>query len=140
MFIAVINENFEVAEAKKKEEQASKYWSNQQAHQVQESSSSWLHRLNPYRWVKASPVKVKVDNLPRNLILPMQKSIIQDYSMPRYEERPTTVSTPIFFFVITSTTKINSTLSTFLNLVTIRQSPLAPLTGSLLEKGLMMYL
>ncbi|KAG6837569.1 hypothetical protein H0H93_006983 [Arthromyces matolae] len=79
MFIAVVNENFEVAEELKKGEQASNYWAS---HQAQQGSASWMRRFNPYRWVRPNPVKVKVD-LPANLVLPMQKSLVQNYSVPR---------------------------------------------------------
>lgn len=78
MFIAVINENFHVAEEAKKDKQASDYWARHQQHQA--IRSRWIHRLNPYRWFKADPVAVKVENLPSNLILPMRESIVQDYS------------------------------------------------------------
>ncbi|KAG6811221.1 hypothetical protein H0H92_008482 [Tricholoma furcatifolium] len=78
MFIAVINENFSVAEELKKGEQASKYWAT---HQAQQGSASWMRRFNPYRWIRPNPVKVKVD-LPANLVLPMQKSLVQDYTVP----------------------------------------------------------
>ncbi|KAF8639058.1 hypothetical protein AX17_001754 [Amanita inopinata Kibby_2008] len=77
MFIAVINENFSVAEELKKSKQASNYWATQE---INEGKPSWARRLNPYRWVKANPVTVKVDDLPSNLVLPMQKSIIQDHA------------------------------------------------------------
>ncbi|KAK7047557.1 calcium channel protein [Paramarasmius palmivorus] len=70
MFIAVINENFQVAEEHKKSRQASQYWA---AHRVQSGKSTWMKRMNPYRWVRPNPVKVKVENLPSNLVLPMQK-------------------------------------------------------------------
>ncbi|KAJ7112947.1 Ion transport protein-domain-containing protein [Mycena epipterygia] len=80
MFIAVINENFDVAEEAKKGKQASNYW---ELHRPQEGHVTWLRRLNPYRWIRASPVEVKVEALPANLILPMQKSLVQDYSVPR---------------------------------------------------------
>lgn len=86
MFIAVINENFDVAEESKKGKQASKYWA---AHQAQKGSATWIRKLNPYRWVRANPVKVKVENLPANLVLPMQKSLVQDYNVPRYDDRTT---------------------------------------------------
>ena len=79
MFIAVINENFEVAEEQKKAKQASHYYNQQKAQDV---SAAWLRRLNPYRWVKANPETAKV-NLPSNLVLPMQKSLVQDISMTR---------------------------------------------------------
>ena len=41
---------------------------------------TWLRRLNPYRWIKDSPVTVKVDNPPLNLVLPMQKALVQEKS------------------------------------------------------------
>ncbi|KAG6833309.1 hypothetical protein H0H87_008941 [Tephrocybe sp. NHM501043] len=90
MFIAVINENFEVAEELKKGEQASKYWAS---HQAQQGSASWLRRFNPYRWVRPNPVKVKVD-LPANLVLPMQKSLVQDYSVPRNDAHSPSTQQP----------------------------------------------
>ncbi len=88
MFIAVINENFDVAEESKKSKQVTNYYATTH---VPESSAGWMRRLNPYRWVRANPVKVKVENLPSNLILPMQKSLVQDYSVPKGMASPTTV-------------------------------------------------
>lgn len=75
MFIAVINENFEVAEEQKKGKQASDFYNQQKA---RHGTATWLRRLNPYRWIKANSVTVRVDNLPSNLVLPMQKVLIQD--------------------------------------------------------------
>ncbi|KIY44406.1 hypothetical protein FISHEDRAFT_51638 [Fistulina hepatica ATCC 64428] len=77
MFIAVLNENFEIAEESKRGQQATNFLASQRPGEVQ---SAWLRKLNPYRWVRANPVKVKVDNLPSNLVLPMQKSLVQDYT------------------------------------------------------------
>jgi len=88
MFIAVINENFEVAEEMKKSKQASHYYNEQKA---RHGTISWLRRLNPYRWVKANPVTVKVDNLPSNLVLPMQKTLIQDYSKGDSRRAPVSI-------------------------------------------------
>ncbi|KAJ7661709.1 Ion transport protein-domain-containing protein [Mycena rosella] len=82
MFIAVINENFDVAEEAKKGKQATNYWEQQRP---QAGHITWLRRLNPYRWIRASPVEVKVEALPANLVLPMQKSLVQDYSVPRHD-------------------------------------------------------
>jgi hypothetical protein len=79
MFIAVINENFDVAEELKKDKQASTYWAT---HRPQETKVAWLHRLNPYHWVEANPVKVKVD-LPADLMLPIQQSLIEDQDISR---------------------------------------------------------
>lgn len=91
MFIAVINENFEVAEESKRQQQASNYWATHQAYRA--PAQSWFYRLNPYRWMKPNPVKVKVENLPSNLVLPVQKTVIQSYQIPRYDEQPS-VSSP----------------------------------------------
>ncbi len=77
MFIAVINENFAVAEEAKKEKQVSKFWETQKA---REGKPSWMRVLNPYRWFKANPVTVRVDELPSGLILPMQKNLVVGYS------------------------------------------------------------
>ncbi|KAI6144232.1 Ion transport protein-domain-containing protein [Pisolithus tinctorius] len=64
MFIAVINENFSVAEEAKKEKQASNYWARHHRPHG---------RLNPYQWFKADPVTVK--------------SVVQGYSPPRQERK-----------------------------------------------------
>ncbi|KAG2155280.1 Ion transport protein-domain-containing protein [Suillus bovinus] len=79
MFIAVIHENFSVAEETKKSKQASDYWT--QSHPQRVMHNSWTRKLNPYRWIKADPVRVKVENLPSNLVLPMQKTLVQDYGV-----------------------------------------------------------
>ena len=78
MFIAVINENFEIAENSKKSRQASRYWA---AHRPQETHMPWLRRLNPYRWIKAQPKAIAVEQLPSDLILPMQKTLVDAYPM-----------------------------------------------------------
>jgi voltage-dependent calcium channel len=92
MFIAVINENFQVAEEAKKEHQATSYWASYQA---EIGKPTWIRKLNPYRWVKANPVKVKVENLPPNLVLPIQKALVQDYAIPKQDKR----SEPVSFVV-----------------------------------------
>ncbi|KAF8146237.1 Ion transport protein-domain-containing protein [Mycena galopus ATCC 62051] len=81
MFIAVINENFDVAEEAKKGQQATNYWV--EASRPTAAHVTWLRKLNPYRWIRASPVEVKVESLPANLVLPMQKSLVTDYNVPK---------------------------------------------------------
>ncbi|KAH9849175.1 Ion transport protein-domain-containing protein [Lenzites betulinus] len=81
MFIAVINENFDVAEESKRSRQASHYWAS---HRPQQVRSTWVRKLNPYRWFKAQPKAVEVE-LPSNLVLPMQKALVQDYGLPKRE-------------------------------------------------------
>ena len=80
MFIAVINENFDVAEEAKKGRQASHYWASQRQEKTQ---VSWMKKLNPYRWFAPAPKAIAVDNLPSSLILPMQKALVQDYNVPK---------------------------------------------------------
>ncbi|KAI0031009.1 Ion transport protein-domain-containing protein [Vararia minispora EC-137] len=79
MFIAVINENFKVAEESKRSQQADFYLQMQQ--QRDGHSATWLRRLNPYRWLRPSPKAVVVENLAGNLVLPMQKALVQDYGV-----------------------------------------------------------
>lgn len=82
MFIAVINENFDVAEEAKKGRQASHYWASQRQEKIQ---VSWMKKMNPYRWFAPAPKAIAVDNLPSGLVLPMQKALVQDYSVPKRE-------------------------------------------------------
>ena len=91
MFIAVINENFSVAEEAKRGQQANDYFQTQGP---DKTKASWMRRLNPYRWFRPSPRAIVVESLPSNLVLPMQKALVQDYSLPIPERRPTRVSFP----------------------------------------------
>jgi voltage-dependent calcium channel len=86
MFIAVINENFSVAEEAKRAQQASNYFQTQEP---DKNRMAWIHKFNPYRWFKPSPRAIVVENLPSSLVLPMQKSVVQDYGMS--ERRPNRV-------------------------------------------------
>ncbi|EIW77746.1 hypothetical protein CONPUDRAFT_167813 [Coniophora puteana RWD-64-598 SS2] len=88
MFIAVINENFNVAEEAKRKQQANEYWARQQQQQI--THGTWMRRLNPYRWVRPDPVRVKVENLPSNLVLPMQKTLVQDSALPSQNRKAST--------------------------------------------------
>ncbi|KAJ7435576.1 Ion transport protein-domain-containing protein [Mycena galericulata] len=78
MFIAMINENFDVAE-EVKGKQASNYSGWVEAYQLTAGHVSWMRKLNPYRWIRASPVEVKVEGLPSNLVLALHKSLVEDY-------------------------------------------------------------
>ncbi|KAF9650402.1 hypothetical protein BDM02DRAFT_3185438 [Thelephora ganbajun] len=82
MFIAVINENFDVAEEAKKGRQASHYWASQRQAKAQ---TSWTKKLNPYHWFAPAPKAIAVDNLPSSLVLPMQEALVQDHSIPKRE-------------------------------------------------------
>ena len=85
MFIAVINENFDVAEESKRSRQAKHYWAS---HRPEQARAPWVRRLNPYRWFPAKPKAIAVEQLPSNLVLPMQKTLIQDYDLPKREGKP----------------------------------------------------
>jgi voltage-dependent calcium channel len=83
MFIAVINENFSIAEEAKRSQQANYYFQTQEP---DKNRAAWIHKLNPYRWLKPSPRPIAVESLPSNLVLPVQQSLVGDYRMP--ERRP----------------------------------------------------
>ena len=138
MFIAVINENFNVAEESKKDQQATNYWAT---HRPQHAKVPWLRQLNPYRWVKADPVKVKVENLPPNLVLPMQKALVQDYNIPRSDKHSLGVC-PTYTVVMDSTYNNHRRMGPHqaAKVVTILRGLLAPSSSSLLAKrNLTMY-
>lgn len=88
MFIAVINENFDVAEESKRSRQASHFWA---AHRPEKARAAWVRRLNPYRWFKAKPKAIAVDQLPSSLVLPMQKTLVQDHHFPTNDVQVPTV-------------------------------------------------
>jgi hypothetical protein len=90
MFIAVINENFEIAKEAKRSQQVGHYF--QTAQGPDKTWGPWMHRLNPYRWLKYSLRAIVVESLPAHLVLPMQKALVQDYGLRMPERRPTRVS------------------------------------------------
>lgn len=94
MFIAVINENFDVAEEQKRSRQASHFWA---AQRPQKARAPWIRRMNPYRWFEAKPKAIAVDQLPSNLVLPMQKSLVQDYSFAHLDRRSGIQVSPVIF-------------------------------------------
>jgi len=77
LFIAVIQENFSVAEELKKKQQIEAFIKKTQP---KSSHSSWLDRWNPYRLLKGKPKAIAVQNLPPNLVLPLKKSIVRDFA------------------------------------------------------------
>ncbi|ORY24315.1 high-affinity cell membrane calcium channel [Naematelia encephala] len=75
MFIAVINENFQVAEEQKRKQQIEAFIRKSEPQSVH---VSWIDRLNPYRLMAPRHDAVKVDTLPANLVLPLRQSIGPD--------------------------------------------------------------
>ncbi|KAG9004060.1 calcium channel protein [Tulasnella sp. JGI-2019a] len=75
MFIAVINENFEVAEEQKRARQLAAYLRKSEP---ASAHVNWLDRWNPYRFVKAQPSSLQVENMPSALVLPLRSNVVQD--------------------------------------------------------------
>lgn len=75
MFIAVINENFEIAEEQKRKRQVEEFI---RRGEPQSAHVSWIDRLNPYRLVKARHQAVQVRSLPQNLVLPLKQTVGAD--------------------------------------------------------------
>ncbi|KAG9016762.1 calcium channel protein [Tulasnella sp. 427] len=84
MFIAVINENFEVAEEQKRARQFDAYLRKAEPSSTQ---VDWLERWNPYRFVKAAPKSVAVESMPSGLVLPLKKAIVQEGRGRRQESQ-----------------------------------------------------
>ena len=76
MFIAVINEGFSIAEAEKHKQQLKRFIRQTQPLR---DDVSWISRLNPYRYLKDRPKAAKTGNLPGNLVLPLQKTVVRDF-------------------------------------------------------------
>ncbi|KAI0338514.1 hypothetical protein BDW22DRAFT_1362860 [Trametopsis cervina] len=83
MFIAVINENFDVAEEQKRSRQASDFWASQRP---EKARAGWVRRLNPYRWFEVQPKVANVDEPPSEFVLPRQNSLVQDFTFPKQGE------------------------------------------------------
>ena len=75
MFIAVINENFAIAEEQKRKQQMEAFIRKTEP---VSAHVSWIDRLNPYRLMKAHHNSIKVDTLPANLVLPLKQSVGTD--------------------------------------------------------------
>ncbi|KAH0835701.1 Ion transport protein-domain-containing protein [Lanmaoa asiatica] len=77
MFIAVINENFSVAEEAKREMQASNY--SEQRRQT--ASSRWIRMLNPYLWLRTKSTTVNAEN-------PSSTSVLGEETLVRHDPLP----------------------------------------------------
>jgi len=76
LFIAVINENFAIAEEEKRKQQLQQFVDRDQP---KDSHISWIVRWNPYNRFRARPKAVAVDAIPSSLVLPMKKAVVRDY-------------------------------------------------------------
>ena len=80
MFIAVINENFSVAEEAKREMQASNY-SEQRG---QTTSNRWTNMLNPYLWLRTKSTTVNAENSSSTLVLGEAETLVQHDPLPMH--------------------------------------------------------
>lgn len=76
MFIAVINEGFAITEKEKHKAQLQAFVKRTQP---QAPTVNWISRINPYRYIKARPGILTVDNLPTNLALPNAQPPLPNY-------------------------------------------------------------
>ena len=84
MFIAVINEGFAVAEEEKQKAQIQAFVKRSEP---QETSITWISRLNPYRYFPARPDVVNVASLPKNLVLPLGPATVREYMNTSKKDR-----------------------------------------------------
>lgn len=75
MFIAVINENFSIAEEQKRKQQIETFIRKTEP---KSAHVSCVERWNPYRLIKGRHKAVKVDAVPQNLLLPLKQGIGAD--------------------------------------------------------------
>ncbi|KAL7424030.1 calcium channel protein [Cryptotrichosporon argae] len=80
MFVAVINENFAVAEEQKRKQQIEAFIRRTEP---ESARVSWVERLNPYRLIKAQHKAVHVGALPLSLLLPLKQTVGVDVGTPQ---------------------------------------------------------
>ncbi|KAK9722726.1 hypothetical protein K7432_002447 [Basidiobolus ranarum] len=77
MLVAVIVENFEMDEEEKRRLQLEETIKGIEIRQKE--SQKVISRWNPYRFLKPSPKALAVNNIPSNLVLPVQKSAAREF-------------------------------------------------------------
>ena len=78
MFIAVINENFDVAEEAKRKIQESRLLEPES----KISSSAWVKRLNPYRWFKRNSTLMSGEDPPPTSVLGESERLVEHDPLP----------------------------------------------------------
>ncbi|KAG6372714.1 Ion transport protein-domain-containing protein [Boletus reticuloceps] len=78
MFIAVINENFDVAEETKRKMQASNY----SGKHSQTTGNRWTNMLNPYLWFKTRSTTVNAETSSSTSVLENTKTLVQQDPFP----------------------------------------------------------
>ncbi|KAF8548118.1 hypothetical protein OG21DRAFT_1489654 [Imleria badia] len=82
MFIAVINENFSVAEEAKRKMQES---SHSEQHS-QTTSSRWTDMLNPYIWLGTKSTTADAENTSSTSVLAEEETLVQHSPLPMHHE------------------------------------------------------
>lgn len=76
MFVAVVAENFEIAEEEKHKRQIQAF---KQKSAPSVDKDDIMYRWNFYRYFEAKPKAISVESIPSYLILPTQKSRVRDF-------------------------------------------------------------
>jgi voltage-dependent calcium channel len=76
MFIAVVQENFEIAEEEKRKSQLRAFIRRADP---KEKTETAINKWNPYRFFKAKPKTLAVATIPSELILNTKKSRVRDF-------------------------------------------------------------
>ena len=76
MFIAVVQENFEIAEEEKRKRQVRAFIRKADP---KVKTETVINKWNPYRFFKAKPKTLAVASIPSGLILNTQKSRVRDF-------------------------------------------------------------
>lgn len=80
MFIAVINENFSVAEEAKREMQVSNY--SEQHRQT--TGNRWTSRLNPYLWLRTKSTTVNAESPSSTSVLAEGETLVRHDPLPMH--------------------------------------------------------
>jgi voltage-dependent calcium channel len=77
MFIAVIRENFSIAEEDKRQEQVKAFV---QSHEPPQLNVSWTERLNPWRYLHPStPPPLAVDDITSKTGLQVKRRVVSEF-------------------------------------------------------------
>jgi hypothetical protein len=86
MFVAVLMENFEIAENDKRKNQILQYMKKTEN---ENDRKTVVSRWNIYRYFKSQPRGLDVTNIPSNLVLSVQKNIVREF-MNEASDQPST--------------------------------------------------
>jgi hypothetical protein len=76
MFIAVLMENFEIAEEDKRQRQVQNFMERTEN---ERSKKNVISRWNIYRYFRPKPKGLNITSIPNNLLLSVQKNIVREF-------------------------------------------------------------